>query len=209
MEPISLGIHLLHFLECFDVIGYILQFYRPLRQVDIEKRLIQKLSNEINKKNCKELMCAFMNNTQMILDSYIKDNRVELIIAILEKWEFDCHNYNNLFGLKLYQCDPSKLMPLLNLFNFLYLVNADNIKVLIENARQEMRQWKDWSYPRRNATGMIRLVNFCLYQKLKEPLLEWMLLGKKKKYDIVYEFYFTYSDEAKRFIKHLEESLRV
>lgn len=206
MELVLVKLFLERELIVSDVVLYIMHFYLPLRNAEIEKLLIQETKKSINVSNFRKMIIDLINHKHLILDARIQDKRLEEILLILEKW----HSYPgfptglNGFGLKAYQYDKLMLMRLLTLFSFLHLVPSVQIPSLLEQANSEMKQKKSW-YSIRQHIPMMRLVQYCLTEKLEEPLLEWMVVWPQKKFNIVHEFRHTYCSQQTEFYNYLVE----
>ena len=167
-------------MEQEDVVCYLLKFYIPLCNAEIERILIERLS-KTSYFNCVEtqLLPQTLSNKHMILDPRIRNDRLEKLLLFLEN---DRHSipYTKKVGrffLRAYLYDNTLLIRLLQLHNFMYSVPPELVQKLLQQFHRELMSVNTWfhCYCKR-AVGYVVL--FCLDQRLEEPLLEWMIFGR-------------------------------
>lgn len=169
-------------LEQEDVTRYILLYYTPLLNAELERMKIEWLYGIKPKGSidyCNDRLYQTMIDRDMLLDPRIRDNRLERLLSFVENSYFS-PRYTKLVGLffwRAYQYDCTFLMRLLRIHNFLYSVPLDNIPLLlreVDDFCMSEPSWYSTATTYKYFAPLRYIILYCLDQKIEEPILKWI-----------------------------------
>lgn len=183
--------------QCDDAVRCVLVYYIPLFNVEIEQILIDRLCRSTNRHDFSERLIKTLTNRHMILDPQLKNDRLVKLIDFLGTapclGELEKVKKIGLFYTRAYLHQPDLLLKLLGLPHFMETISLHLIPSIIQDTHTYVMCIDKWFTVRAGMTkiGLLHMkevslvLNYCLSERMEEPVLEWIAFKHVKGGDLV------------------------